>query len=425
MTYQQPATDGIYTKPTSSPALAPGSVRRAPWDLPPFSSMPLLLLVVLKPVADALYEVEAVKYGYILLLFVASLFARAGQAFQRAEVDPRNGCFLPFIWLIVAYFCFHFGLLLVYRGNLAEIFKIVSPFVFFILVAYAADRWLMHALALGAILTIVGNAAILPFDYGWVDWGTIRTFKGFYYFKTDLAYALCFSIVICSLYSRNKVTVPLMALVFLSAIQVVLANSRLNYLSFALVLIFLAVKQGFSLASIARYGLLVGIVAVTVLWTYDPTKLLGFESDDLRAFTQGRNTTWERLLSSLLNYSPIEWLFGKGPFADLFLSLEAVRGSQAANNAHNEALHLIYTQGIFGTLFYVLLWVQVFRMSRGSNLPPWARGTAMLALTLFLLQGLTAVLSSFATKTWPLVMVLLAMRGLSRPPPPEAKQGTA
>ena len=401
------------------------SIARTKLDLPPFSSLPLLLLVMVKPLTYAFNEVDTVKYVYILLLVAASLFAKSGQVFQGATADPRNKSLLAFIWLIIAYFFFQYGLVLAYGGTVSEIFKIISPFVFFVLVAYAADRWLIYALAIGAVLTILINAATLPFDFGWVMWGSVRTFKGYYYFKTDLAYALCFSVLIFAFYARNTITPILALLTLIAAVEVILANSRLNYLSFLLVIIFIAVKEGMSLRSIIRYGLLFGLLALIATLAYDPTKLLGFDTSSEAAFTQGRNATWERLLNALANYSPIQWLFGRGAFADLLLSQEATRGTQEAHNAHNEILHLLYTQGVFGTVFYAGLWFKTFRMSRGPTMPNWARGTAALALFLFVLQGLTAVLSSFATKTWPVVMVLLALRGLSSVDQPKKDGGSS
>lgn len=366
-----------------------------------------------KPLTDAFYEVEAVKYGYILLLGFASLFAKFGHIVHGTTADPRNKSLFAYIWLITLYFVFQFGLVLAYGGSLSEIFKIISPFVFFVLVAYAADRWLIYALAAGAVLVIVVNAAFLPFGYGWVMWGSVNTFKGYYFFKTDLAYALSFSVLIYAFYARNAITPVLVLLMLIAAVEVILANSRLNYLSFLCVAIFIAVKEGVSLRSIIRYGLLFGFFALVVVYLYDPTKLLGFDTSNEAAFTQGRSVTWERLLNELVNYSPLEWSFGRGAFADLILAQEATRGSQEAHNAHNEILHLLFTQGIFGTVFYILLWFRMFRMSYVPNMPTWARGTGAVALFLFVLQSMTAVVSSFATKTWPLVMVFLALRGLS------------
>jgi hypothetical protein len=148
---------------------------------------------------------------------------------------------------------------------------------------------------------------------------------------------------------------------------------------------------------------------------YDPTKLLGFDTTNEAAFTQGRNVTWDHLLSALAEYSPVEWLFGRGAFSDLQLAQEINGAGKAAHNAHNDILHSIFTQGIFGSAFYVYLWYRMFRMTDSPKLPIWARGTGAMALFLFMLQGLTAVMSSFATKTWPLVMVLLILRGLGNP----------
>jgi len=392
--------------------LAPNPTGRRRIEWPPFSSFPLLFLVMIKPLTDAFYEVEAVKYGYILLLLSASLFAKYGQVIQGATADPRNKQFLAYILLIILYFYFQFGLAITYGGNFAEMFKIVSPFVFFVLVAYAADRWLLYALGAGAVLTILINAAFLPFDFGWVNWGGTRTFKGYYFFKTDLSYSLCFSVLLCAFYMRNKITPVLAGLILIAAVEVLLANSRLNYLSFILVVIFIMLKGGTSIGSLAKYSFLLGLLGLVIALLYDPTKLLGFDTTNEAAFTQGRSVTWQHLATSMLDFSPIDWLFGKGAFADLMLSQDINGAGQVAHNAHNEILHLIYTQGVFGVIFYFLLWFMMFKMSHIPNIPKWARGTDTLALSIFVLQGMTAVLSSFATKTWPLVMVLLALRGL-------------
>lgn len=406
------------------PILPSTPVDRSKRDLPPFSSVPLLFLVMAKPLADAFYEVEAVKYAYILLLAFASLFAKSGQVFSRSPPDPRNKELFAYIWLVSFYFAFLFGLLLAYGGTLSEIFKIVSPFAFFVLVAYAADRWLIYALAAGAALTIVVNAGFLPFSYGWVTWGTVKTFKGYYFFKTDLAYALSFSVLIFAFYVRNSITPIFAVLMLIAAAEVILSNSRLNYLTFLCVVVFVAAKEGMSLRSMIRYGLLFAVLGLVVALLYDPTKLLSFDTSNEAAFTQGRSVTWGHLFEALGNYSPVDWLFGRGAFADLIVSMENTSAGQAAHNAHNEFLHMLFTQGIIGSAFYAFLWLRTFRMSYSPHMPAWTRGTGAVALVLFLLQGMTAVVSSFATKTWPLVMVLLALRGLSTTGDPH-KPGTS
>ncbi len=380
--------------------------------VPPFSSWLLLLLLAAKPLSDALYEVEVVKYLYILLLGCGALLARYGHAFQGAQPDPRNKFLITYIFLVACYFYYLVGLALIHGGSLSAIFKIVSPFVFFILVAFAADRWLIYALTAAAVLTIVVNAALLPFDFGWTQWGSVRTFKGYYFFKTDLAYALVFSLLIVAFYVRNRITSLLGVLILLAAAQIVLANSRLNYVTFLCVIVFLAIKQGLNVGSLVRYGLLLGLLALIAVLALDPTHLLGFDTSDMRAFSQGRTDIWASLLMGIKDFTPSEWLFGLGYFADSRLVAEYNFSGQDIHNAHNELLHLVSTQGIVGLCLYCALWIGMYRMCRTADAPAWARGTVAVAIVMFLFQGLTTVMSPFATKTWPLVMVFLAVRGL-------------
>lgn len=394
-------------------------------DLPPFSSIPLLFLVMVKPLSDAFYDINAVKYIYMLLLGCFALFARYGQLYQGVTTDPRNKSLFLYAWLTMLYFFFLFGLVVAYPGSLFDVYKIISPFVFFILVAFAADRWMIYALAIGAALTICINAALLPFDFGWIQWGAVRTFKGYYFFKTDLAYALCFATLIYALYSRNTITPILLLLVAMAAAQIVLSNSRLNYLTFMIAVIFIAFKSGISLRSIIRFGVIFVILAVIIMLTYDPTNLLGFDTSNERAFTQGRSEIWTSLLIGISNFSLLEWLFGLGLSGDIMLVAAHRLPGEDVHHAHNEILHLLATQGIFGLIFYVVLWIKMYRLSVSPDMPKWARGTGLLAIFIFVLQSMTTVMSSFATKTWPLVMIFLALRVLSIPAVPRKQQGSS
>ena len=405
-----------------APSLPSANAAPARRNLPVFSSWLLLLTVIAKPLSDAFYQVTAVKYGYMLLLGCAALLGKYGQVFQGTTADPRNKALPVYIGLILLYFVFLSVLGLIAGGSLEEIFKIISPFVFFLLVAYAADRWLVPALAIGAALTVLVNAAMLPFDAGWVIWGTVRTFKGYYFFKTDLAYALSYSVLLYALYTQYKITPLLSLLTLFASIEVFLANSRLNYLNFLCVILFIGVKQARSRRALRRFALLVTLlaIAVTLALVHDPAHLLGFNFSNEAAFTQGRSITWTHLIAAQRESSALQWFFGHGPFADLALSarwagVDATLTGQAYN-AHNEFLHMIYTQGAIGCALAIALWVMTFRLSCSRLMPRWARGTGAVALLLYLLQGMTAVTSSFATKTWPLVMVLLALRQISREP---------
>ena len=307
---------------------------------PPFSLWPLLLVIIAKPLADAFYETNAVKYGYMLALFYTAYFARCGHALNRTRGEASGDGVLGFVGLVAVYFYFLFGLGISFGGSLQQMFKIVSPFIFFALVAFAAGRHMGPALAIGAALLIVANAALIPFDFGWKTWGGVKTFKGIYYFKTDLAYALTLSVLMLAIHFRFAARPLLLATMALAALQVVLANSRLNYLAYALVLAFIAVQGGMSLRNLVRYGLLTAALAAIVAYTYGANKMLGFDVGNLGAFMQGRNQIWYHLFDSLLGFSPLQWLFGKGMYADILLSAEKTN-IYLAHNAHNEFLHLI------------------------------------------------------------------------------------
>lgn len=399
----------MYTQPFGTAALP---VSRLSTRWPPFSSWLLLMLIVAKPLSDALYEIDAVKYLYIVLLAGGAFLARVGHAFRGTPVDARNRYLAAYIFVMVGYFYYLFGLMLTYGGSLSVIFKIVSPFAFFVLVAFANDRWLIHALALAAVLAIVVNAALLPFDFGWTQWGSVRTFKGYYFFKTDLAYALVFSLLIVAFYLQNRITPLLGLLMLLVVVQVVFANSRLNYLTLLCVFFFLAVKQGFGARLLLVYGALATAVGVIGLVVIDPSQLLGFDVSDTRSFSQGRSDIWATLWAGMKQFTLGEWLFGRGYFGDAALLAEHSDAGQKIHNAHNELLHLVTTQGLVGLCVYAGLWFGMYRMCRAADAPPWARGTLAVAIVMFLFQGLTTVMSPFATKTWPLVMVFLAVRSL-------------
>jgi hypothetical protein len=384
-------------------------VATAMW--PPMSLIPLLLLIAAKPIIDAAYQEDIIKYLFMMTLLCASFLAWCGQVLggENLRREPSKA---QFFWFTGTYFIYLYGLMIAGGGQVHEIFKIISPFVFFALTSFAASRWMASALAASATLVIIGNAALIPFDYGWTMWGAVHTFRGFYYFKTDLAYSLAFAILIIAIHSRYLVTPWLAFLTIIATVQVVLANSRLNYITFFGVIAFVAVKSGISWRALIRNSLLVAVVAMIAALLYDPSRLLGFDTSNIAALTQGREATWIRLIDSLGNATIQEWGFGHGMFADLLLSHQAP-GRGDAYDAHNEYLHLIYTQGIVGAVLYGSLWGWSFKLTNRSGISPWLRGTGIAAFLFFSLQGTTAVVSSFASKTWPLVMVLLMIKSVS------------
>lgn len=377
-------------------------------EFPTFFAAPIFLAVALKSGVDAFFEVNVVKYLYFFLLIFGVFFLRTGRGFDRQQHKVGGNSLQSVLWVyVMLYFTFLVLLMLWQNGSPQMIFKIVSPFIFFGLLIAAMDKSLPFALAVGAVLNIVGNAALLPFDYGWTYWGGIHTFKGFYLFKTDLSYSLSSSILIYAAWNRYKPTPEFLGLALISVIMVVLANSRANFATMALVLAFIAYKNGARPAVLAGYAAFLGVLVGVVMVMYDPTKYLGFDMSNMGGFTQGRDRIVEVLLRyGLASYGPLELLFGRGLYADLLIYMENISDG-IPHGAHNEYLYQLVTQGIFGLSMNVFGWVLLYRIANSDGRRQWAKGLALVAFSMYLVQGLTMTVSLFALKTWPLAMVLL------------------
>lgn len=376
--------------------------------VPTFYAIPIFLAVALKSGVDAFFEVNSVKYLYFFLLLFGVFFLRTGRGFiTQPQHNPDNNLQSRLWVYVMLYFTFLTLLMILQNGNPQMVFKIVSPFIFFGLLVAAKDKSLPFAMALGSALNILGNAALLPFDYGWTYWGGIHTFKGFYLFKTDLSYSLATSVLIYAAWNRYKPTPDLLILALISVIMVVLANSRANYLTMALVLAFIAYKNGARPAVLAGYAAFLAVLGGVVVFMYDPTKALGFDTSNLGGFTQGRDRIVEVLFRyGLATYGPLELLFGRGLYADLLIYMENISDGEP-HGAHNDYLYQITTQGIFGLAMNLAGWYLLYRITVSDGKRQWAKGLAFVAFAMYFVQGMTMTVSLFALKTWPLAMILL------------------
>lgn len=378
-------------------------------ELPTFYAIPIFLAVALKSGVDAFFEVNSVKYLYFFLLLFAVFFLRTGRGFDRRPQNAGPGNNLQSrLWVFVMlYFTFLTLVMIIENGSPQMVFKIVSPFIFFGLLMAAKDKSLPFAMALGAALNILANAALLPFDFGWVYWGGIRTFKGFYMFKTDASYSMAASVLIYAAWNRYKPSPEFLVLTLLAVVMVVLSNSRANYLTIAMVLAFVAYKNGTRPALLAGYAIFLGLAGAAALYLYDPTKYLGFDTSNMGSFTQGRDRIAQVLLRyGLATYGPLELLFGKGLYADLLIYMENVSDGEP-NGAHNDVLYQVTTQGIFGLAMNITGWYLVYRIAVSSGKRQWAKGLMLVAFGMYVVQGLTMAVSLYALKTWPLAMIML------------------
>lgn len=374
---------------------------------PKFYAAPIFLAICLKSGVDAFFETNSVKYLYFFLLLFGVFFLRTGRGFTR-ERSKASGDLQPKLWVfVIIYFSFLTMLMIFQNGSPQLIFKIVSPFIFFGLLVAATDDSLPLAIAIGAALNIVANAALIPFDFGWVYWGGVHTFKGFYLFKTDLSFSLSTSLLAFAAWNRYKLTPVYIVLTLLVVVQVVLANSRLNYLTLVIVLVFVALKNGAKPSTLLMYGGFLSVLMGVAFVLYDSSKVLTLDTSNLGGFTQGRDRVVEVLIKyGLANYGPLEILFGRGLYADLMIYMQNISDGMP-HGAHNEYLYLLVTQGLTGTALNLIGWILVYKISRSAGPREWASGLTLVAFLLYLSQGLTATVSPFALKTWPIATIML------------------
>jgi hypothetical protein len=376
---------------------------------PRFYAIPMFLALSLKAVADAFFEIGSVKYLYFFMLVFGVFFLRTGRGYNRlGKAQESEGTLQPLLWLfVIVYFSFLVLLMLFQNGSPQLILKIVSPFIFFGLVVAAKDESLPFAMALGAAINILANAALLPFEYGWTYWGSVNTFKGFYWFKTDLAYSLATSLLIYASWARFRMTPTFIGLTLLSVGMVVLANSRMNYVTFAIVLVYIAIKNGAKPSSLIMYGAFLGVLGGVAAFLYDPKNVLGFDTSNFESFTQGRDRIVMVLLKyGLANYSPTELLFGRGLYADLIIYMDNVSAG-TLYGAHNDYLYQLVTQGLTGLVLHIMGWVLIFKISKTAGSREWAKGLALVAFLLYGTQAFSMTVSVFALKTWPIATILL------------------
>lgn len=394
-------------------------------SLPRFCAVPIFLAVCLKSGVDAFFEVNSVKYLYIFFLLFGVFFLRTGRGFERQGQRNESAQSLQAVlWVfVVVYFAFLVMVMMVKNGSPQMIFKIVSPFMFFGLLLAADDDSLPLAFAIGAALNIVANAALLPFEFGWVYWGAVHTFKGFYLFKTDLSYSLATSLLIYAAWSRFKLTPVFIVLTLLVVVQVVLANSRMNYLTLFIVLAFVAFKNGTKVSTLAMYTVFLSVIGGVALMLYDSNKLLGFDTSNMGGFTQGRDRIVEVLVKyGLMNYGPLELLFGRGLYADLLIYMENVSDGMA-HGAHNDYLFQLTTQGIVGLGLSFFGWYLVYKIAHSAGPRRWASGLSFTAFLIYYVQAFSVNVSAFALKTWPIALIFLMIYVVEDEPAQRESEG--
>jgi len=386
------------------------------WPALSLVGAPAVLFLALKPVVDAFYAIEWVRVVYSLCLLVFIVFATIAISGPLPQTS-RRGNLLTLAAVLLAY-----GLLLISKNGVSalsvgEYAKILSPFAIYLLLSRRISTGYSVVLMLSAAVTLIGAAVLMPFEFGWQTWGFTRTFVGWYYFKTDVAFAAVTSLLMIALY-RRFVFDLWVALAAVTTVAIVVgANARLNYVTLGLVLSFILIKSRPDFVALAKVVTSAGVASLLAFVAYDHESALGlFEGiTELESYTQGRAEIWEILISmGLAHFDLNAWLFGSGFGADVDLTMRFASGPEAYT-AHNELLYLVLTQGLVGCVLYICAWGLLVRDATRYQWPPFLSGVVPLAVSVLVVQSLTANVSPFTTKTWPIVFIAFLATSLAFP----------
>ncbi|MCY1288289.1 hypothetical protein D9M70_373200 [compost metagenome] len=249
--------------------------------------------------------------------------------------------------------------------------KLLGYFSFY-LIGRIAPLKLRYSRTLG-LLSILALTALSIFSLigkGYVSWGSVNTFTGGYFFKSDLAIA---SIIFLSIAfaTLDKKTLLALSLV-LSGYLVFKSNARIALPLLVIIPAFLIMTTRgkittINLKSISLIIITAGVgMAAFALIDFRNLGMLGFDFSDpfSAANTQGRSVIWAALLQAYSNASLTEKLIGMGLNADVeatrvfseSISLEGVR-------AHNSYLYLLVCTGVAGSLSFYWLIYSIFSKS--------------------------------------------------------------
>jgi hypothetical protein len=257
--------------------------------------------------------------------------------------------------------------------------------------------------------------AFILFSYitgtGFQYWGSISTFSGGYYYKTDLAIGLTLFTVFI-LVSRVSTKVKL-GVAFINLILIFTANSRMYLLLLLIVValyfyryvVFLNTKRFFVLSPVILFFMFLAFYFVNgILQNYG---LLAIDFNDFFSGKnlQGRDLLWDNLLVSYSEFPFVNKVMGSGLVKDVELAY--LTGYFEGTNAHNSYIYNLISVGILGSVFFFTFIVisikrllYLFKKYKDyPNLYDLLYLSAAFTF-LFLIAGFTATVIPFLQLSW-------------------------
>lgn len=285
------------------------------------------------------------------------------------KIDTKVITVYNVLGIILGLLIFSFALK-VNETTLKIFIKIFVSIILFVYGCYATDIFKSsQKILLLSIGIICFELLFSVLGLGYKDWGAVRTFTGFYFFKTDLALSMVISMSYVLYFYDKNIKIKI-ALILISFYLVFISNARIHLLT-SIMLVLMYLVQSYILTKPTRAILTIstvslGFVVVFSLLLY-LTNIAGdnFLSLDVKdpfggGNTQGRDKIWEVIIEK----------FNKADFVDQFLGLGLSFDSDVnqkfsetgdGNNSHNGYLFMMVSIGYLGLSLFLLYISMIYR----------------------------------------------------------------
>jgi O-antigen ligase len=250
------------------------------------------------------------------------------------------------------------------NNSINDLLKFIS--YFFI---YISGRIIPIKHTKNEILKLISFFSLFTFftlsfsNFGYKIWGSVYTFTGGYFFKTDMAISsLILFTIILSLFTNRL----LLIIAFLINFYIIFKTNARIALPLTIIIpsIFYAInKKLYFDKKIIIFSTLFILPISLALFIFVDSLTINYLTFDFQnpfsvANTQGRTVIWESILYNYLNSDLSQYFFGMGLGADIISTeMYATSNQLAGVRAHSSYLYLLVSTGIIGSiLFYYFLY---------------------------------------------------------------------
>lgn len=356
------------------------------------------LLIITRLVSDYLWEYKEISAASATLFLITNLlyFLHKNNTFKLLSTDLL---FLAFLSLLTFTEIANST-----TSSPVELVKFIAYF-FIYLAGRIGPTNFQKAAHLGSIcLTALIAFSVAAFaGIGYQYWGSVATFSGGYFFKTDMAISALILLAIVSSTLTSRLAAVIAA--FFATYIVFKTNARIALpLTIAIPAFAILVRAGYiqrlNARALGYFCLIAGIgMSLFLLIDFRALGLLAFDFSDpfSAANTQGRSVIWAALLEAYSQADPLRKLIGLGLGADaVATSMYSASAQLEGVRAHNSYLYLLICTGVFGSVLFASLLISIFR--RAPILILHGDRQSMIAVILFATLMLIFLWTSLTTE---------------------------